>query len=221
MRRLTPDTLRITEQPLVLGMAPSQALPSQSVERADDAANAVQAAFDEARARGFEEGMKDAAREIDRRVEKVAAQLRREQAEETGRLQGRADALHLLSQGMTEALSRFEREVETVSVEVAYAALIRLLGAHADKRDLLQAHCQVVMKEFGDPPATLRVSEQDLELLDLSALAFSVEVDRRLASGQCTVETSRGQFDCGLDVRLEAMTHAFLAGLREHQGAKP
>lgn len=216
-----PDTLRITEQPHTLGKVPLQALPSQPVERADDAAKAAQVAFDEARDRGFEAGMKDAAREIDRRVEVVAAQLRCEQAEEAARMQGRADALHLLSRGMQEALSRFEREVEAVSVEVAYAALIRLLGAHADKRELLQAHCQVVMKEFGDQPATLRVSEQDLELLDLPALGFPVEADRRLASGQCTVETSRGQFDCGLDVRLEAMTYAFLAGLREHQGANP
>lgn len=221
MRRLTPETLRIPDRPLVLGKAPSQAPLHDAAGQAQETGKDLQAAFDEARDRGFDEGMKDAAREIDRRVEKIAGQLRRDQAEEAGRLQERADALRTLAQGMADAMARFEREVEAVSVEVAYAALVRLLGSHADKRDLLQAHCLVVMHEFGEPPATLRVSERDLELLDLAALPFPVESDRRLAPGQCTVETSRGQFDCGLDVRLEAIAHAFLAGLREHRSAKP
>lgn len=220
MRRLTPESLLIPEAPLQLGKTPAQAAFRDASARAEEADKAVQAAFDEARDRGFNEGMKDASREIDRRVEAIAGQLRRDQAEEAGRLQDRAEALQALSSGMADAIERFKQEVEAVSVEVAYAALVRLLGAHADKRDLLQAHCLVVMNEFGEPPATLRVSERDLTLLDLSALPFPVEVDRRLASGQCTVETSRGQFDCGLDVRLEAMAQAFLAGLREHQGIK-
>lgn len=219
MRRLTPETMRTPDQPLVLGKIPARSLTHEPVAQADDASSAVQAAFDEARDRGFDEGMKDAVREIERRVEKIAGQLRREQAEETGKLQDRANALQVLSRGLADAIACFEREVEAVSVEVAYAALIRLLGTHADKRDLLQTQCLVVMNEFGESPATLRVSEYDLELLDIPSLPFPVESDRRLVSGQCTVETSRGEFDCGLDVRLEAITHAFLTGLREHRAA--
>lgn len=220
MRRLTPDTLRIPEQPLLLGKGLAGVPVREVVTPPDDGQKALQVAFDEARDRGFSEGMKDASREIERRVEAVTGRLRQDQFEEATKLQERAQALHVLSQGMAGAMERIQSEVEAIAVEVAYAALIRLLGAHADKRDLLQAHCVVVMNEFGDPPATLRVSERDLELLDLSALPFPVESDRRLAPGQCTVETARGQFDCGLDVRLEAIRHAFLAGLREHQGAK-
>lgn len=217
MRRLMPETLRMPAQPVRLGAAAVQPLPREPVERADDAQQRLQAAFDEARDRGFDEGTKDAAREIDRRVEKIAQQLEREHADETQRLLERESALQRLCDGIADAIERFGSDSEAASVEVAYAALVRLLGASAADRTLLQAHCLTVAREFGDPPATLRVSAHDLELLDIAVLPLPVEPDRRLKSGQCLIETGRGQFDCGLDVRLEAIRQAFLVGLRGHR----
>lgn len=217
MRRLTPETLRMPAQSVRLGVAAVQPLPSESVEHVNDAQQMLQAACDEARDRGFDEGMKDAAREIDRRVEKIAQRLERERADETRRLRERESALQRLCDGMADAIQRFRSDSETASVEVAYAAVVRLLGASAADRKLLQAHCLSVAREFGDPPATLRVSADDLELLDIAALPLPVEPDRRLESGQCLIETGRGQFDCGLDVRLDAIRQAFLSGLRRHR----
>lgn len=219
MRRLMPETLRMPDQPIRLGAAPGQPAPPESIKREDDAKKALQATFDEARDRGFDEGMKDAAREIDRRVEKIAERLEREHADEIGQLQERKDALKRLCDGMVEAIERFGKDGEETVVEAAYVALVRLLGASAADRSLLRAHCVAVIREFGDPPATLRVSERDLELLDVAALSLPVEPDRRLASGQCIIETARGQFDCGLEARLDAIQQAFLAGLREHRSA--
>lgn len=217
MRRLTPETLRMPAQPVRLGVAAVQPLRSESVEHVNDAQQMLQAACDEARDRGFDEGMKDAAREIDRRVEKIAQRLERERTDETRRLRERESALQRLCDGMADAIQRFGSDSETTSVEVAYAAVVRLLGASAADRELLQAHCLSVAREFGDPPATLRVSADDLELLDIAALPLPVEPDRRLESGQCVIETGRGQFDCGLDVRLDAIRQAFLSGLRRHR----
>lgn len=217
MRRLMPEMLLMPAQPVRLGAAVVQPLPRESVERADDTQQRLQAACDEARDRGFDEGMKDAAREIDRRVEKIAQRLEREHADETRRLRERESALQRLCDGIADAIERFGTDSEATSVEVAYAALVRLLGESAADRELLQAHCLSVAREFGDPPASLRVNAHDLELLDIAALPFSVEADRRLESGQCLIETGRGQFDCGLDVRLDAIRQAFLAGLRGHR----
>lgn len=219
MRRLTPETLRIPTQPVRLGAAVAQPIPREPIEREDDAKKMLQTAYDEARDRGFDEGMKDAAREIDRRVEKIAQRLEREHADETRKLQERESALRRLCEGVADAIGNFGKGSEDMAVEAAYAALVRLLGASAADRSLLQTHCLAVIREFGDPPATLRVSEGDLELLDLAALPLPVEADRRLASGQCIIETARGQFDCGLDARLDAIQQAFLTGLREHRSA--
>lgn len=219
MRRLTPETLRTPARPVRLGVSVAPPTPCEPPERADDATDALQAAHDQARDQGFDEGMKDAAREIDRRVEKIAQRLEREHADETRKLQERESALRHLCEGMTEAIEHFGNASEDMAVEAAYAALVRLLGVSAADRSLLQAHCLAVIREFGDPPATLRISERDLELLDVAALPLPVEADRRLAPGECIIETARGQFDCGLDARLDAIQQAFLAGLREHRSA--
>lgn len=218
MRRLSPESLLILDQPVRLGAAPARAAAHGQAETADGKEKKLQAAFDEARDRGFEEGMKDASREIDRRVEKIAQRLQREHADEVGRLQGRADALRKVTEGMAGAMKRFDKDAGEISVEVAYAALVRLLGTSLGKRDLLQEHCRAVIREFGDPPATLKVSEQDLALLDVGAFPLPVESDHRLVSGECVIDAAKGQFDCGLEVRLEAIKQAFLAGLREDRG---
>lgn len=219
MRRLMPEAMRMPDQPVRLGTVPAQPAPREPLNREDDGKQALQNAFDEARDRGFDEGMKDAAREIDRRVETLAKRLEREHADEIGKLQERKDALKRLCEGMSEAIERFGKDGEEVAVEAAYAALVRLLGVSAADRSLLQTHCLAVIREFGDPPATLRVSERDLEFLDVAELPLRVEPDSRLMSGQCIIETARGQFDCGLDARLDAIQQAFLAGLREHRSA--
>lgn len=219
MRRLMPETLDVPARPVRLGAAASPVL--QPVERADDMERRLQEAFDDARDRGFDAGMKDAGREVERRVEKVAERLERDHAGKMRSLQERENALRRLSEGLADAVAGLGRELEAASVEVAYVALARVLGARAAERELVQAHCLAVVHEFGDSTAVLRVSEQDLGLLDPVALSLPVESDRALTPGQCVIETAKGQFDCGLDTRLEAIRQALLAGLREHRVNAP
>jgi flagellar biosynthesis/type III secretory pathway protein FliH len=77
--------------------------------------------------------------------------------------------------------------------------------------------CQRIVHEYGHPPATLRVSESDMQLLAPVEMGIPVEADRRLAPGQCVIDTARGQFESGLDVRLEALRMTLLSTMAEHR----
>lgn len=218
MRRLTPDRLQSPELPVRLG----QPLPNAATPAAvtpDDTTARLQAVFDEARARGFDEGMKDAAREIDRRVERIAQSLKDEHAIAVASLKQAEEAQRQLLEGLQGALRQYADDGEVLAVEVAYAAVARLFSDKAADRNLMLDLCRTVVREFGHPPATLRVSDPDFALLDNAQLDIPVEADRRLAPGQCVIDTARGQFESGLDVRLEAIKQSLLSGLQDYRSA--
>jgi len=118
---------------------------------------------------------------------------------------------------INSSIEKYASESETVAVEVAFASVLRLLGDKFADRSLMPELCHAIASEYGHAAATLHVSEADSPLFESLKIGIEIEVDRRLKSGQCIMETSRGQFDCGLDVRLEALKKAFLSGLNEHR----
>lgn len=220
MRRLTPDLLTSQDAPRTLGTrASSPIVMAGEAEAANLRMREQQSAFAEARERGFAEGGRDAERELERRVEAIATQMRQEHSAELAKLTQERSQLQQLSLGLVGALTEYAGNAESTATEVAYAAVLRLLGEKAVERTLMNELCRLIVREFGHPPATLRVSESDLPLLDTNALSIPVEADRRLQPGQCVIDSARGQVESGLDVRLEALRVALLAGLAEHRSA--
>ena len=216
MRRLSPEQLQPAMRPVRLG-APDETVQAD-IPAADDTAERLQAAFDEARDRGFDEGMKDAAKEVQRRFDRAAQELREAQDKAMAELERKQKALQALLANLPEALNRHAEDCETLSVEVGFAALARLLGELDADRTLMMKLCRSVLRDFGQPSARLRMSEADLALIDANALGVAIEPDRRLAPGACVIETARGQIDSGLDVRLEAIRQGLLQALSEHRG---
>lgn len=215
MRRLSPEQLMPAMRPVRLGLA-DEVVPA-SAAAPDDSAARLQAAFDDARDRGFDEGMKDAVREVQRRVDREAQALRDAQAKAMAELDGKQKSLQALLAALPEALNRHADDCETLAVEVGFAALARLLGDLDADRELMTKLCRAVLRDFGQPSARLRISEADLALIDTAALGVAVEPDRRLAPGACVIETPRGQIDSGLDVRLDAIRQGLLQALSDHR----
>lgn len=218
MRRLTPDRLQDNDAPRTLGATPRANVPAAPAIDPDLAAQRaaaeLAAAKSAAREDGKHEGLRDAEREIAARVEQIEKQLRQQHQAALGELEGERQRLRKLGEGLGTALKVHATASETLAVEVAYAATTRLLGRMAADRTLMMELCRAVVRDYGHPPATLRVNDGDIALLDVAALEIPVEADRRLAPGQCVIDTVRGQFESGLDVRLEALRQALLAGLR-------
>ena len=221
MRRLSPEQLDSSGPPRIL---PARTMVPRGQQDAVDAEpvatiSAAELAMETSRQRGYAEGMKAAEQEIERRYNLLAARLDEEHKSRLQQLQATEHRFLQLMQGLGSALARQADETHTLSVEVAVAAVVRLLGDKADNKTLMPELCQTVIREFGHPPATLRVSESDFALIAEATLNIPVEVDRQLSPGQCVVDTARGQFESGLDVRLEALCEALLAGLADYRSA--
>jgi flagellar assembly protein FliH len=220
MRRLAADRLESMDSPRLLGSSELPSRASQSI--ASDPAESLRAqqklAFDEAGKRGFAEGMKGAESEVGLQVEKIAAHMREEQAVALKRLQVEQEHLKNVASSLQHALAAYVADAELLAVEVAFASVVRLLGDKSADRSLMGELCQRIVHEYGHPPATLRVSEADMPLLESIELGIPLAPDRRLAPGQCVIDTARGQFESGLDVRLEALRKTLLATVAEHRG---
>ena len=219
MQRLTADSQETASAPRRLGVAARAAgTTTPAGPSREEAALAQQKqAFEQAREQGRQQGLADAQAEIKAQVDKIVARMREEHAAALQRMSQQQEELRKVGSALQAALKAFAVDAETLSVEVAFAAVARLLGDKAADRTLMTDLCQRVVQEFGHPTATLRVSESDFALLQGVDVGIPVETDRRLSAGQCVIDTARGQFESGLDVRLDLLRKAVLATVAEHR----
>ncbi len=219
MRRLSADRLESVEKSLLLGQVTASAgkQPAAAPDPAEVLRAQRQQIFDAAREQGFAEGKRDAESEVARQVEAIAGRLRQEHEVALGRLRSERERLENLASSLRNAIIEHAAMAEQDSVEVALAAVVHLLGEKSADRSLMTDLCRRVVHDYGHPPATLRISEADLPLVDGIKFGIPMEVDRRLAPGQCVVDTARGQFESGLDVRLQALCKSLLATVADHR----
>jgi flagellar biosynthesis/type III secretory pathway protein FliH len=175
--------------------------------------------FDAAREQGLREGRTQAETEISRARDDARREIQAAHADEQARLEAmQAEGARLLR--TLEALpAESESAMEELVVEVAYAAVLRILGATSADMSLVRALCQQALADMTQRPVVMRVHPLDADAV--AALAdgsdVRVEADVRLQRGQCRLQTRRGDYDTSLEERLDALKLAFLAGLRETQ----
>lgn len=220
MRRLTADRLESASSPTVLGRVEPAARASETptVDPAAALRAQQEAMFEQARVQGYAKGMSEAEREIAVGIEEVATRLHQDHEAVVAKLRAKEERLRQFMLSLQGAVDTHAEKAETLAVEVAFASVTRLLGEKSADRSLMLELCRAVIREYGHPPATLRLSEADLSLLEPNQLDIPVEVDRRLAPGQCVIDTARGQFETGLDIRLAALSKALLSAIAEHRG---
>ena len=220
MQRLSADSLHADSQRKLVGQQES-GIVSKTDPGLAEAARAHEEKvllFEQAREQGLAEGRKNAEQEIEKRVDEIEARLLQAHQKAVAELKAQQELFQKLILGLKAAVLKHADDAETVAVEVAFASVVRLLGDKAADRSLIVELCAAVSSEYGHGVVTLHVSEADRLMFESVNIGVDIEVDRRLKSGQCIIETTRGQFDCGIDVRLEALKKAFLSGLNEHRG---
>lgn len=166
---------------------------------------------------GLQRAVLEAEAEIQRRVDAVAAQLKAEQEALLAQMQVRLESLNALLAAVRDAARRQAADAEETAVEAAYTATLHLLGEKAAEHELMRELCRHALKAHGQDSITVRLSEADLESLDLQVSDVRFVADRHLRPGQCVIESPRGEFETGLDVRLDALKRAFLDGLAAHR----
>jgi flagellar biosynthesis/type III secretory pathway protein FliH len=171
--------------------------------------------FEAAREQGLADGRARAEAEVRAACEQARRAVRAEHAAEQARLEAAtADATRLV-ESLTHGLAGLEHELQDAVVEVAYASVLRILGAVALDEDLVWVLCRQALSEVAQRPVVVRLHPDDADRA--AALArgddVRVEADNRLARGQCRLQTRRGDYDTSLADRLDALRLALLDGL--------
>jgi flagellar assembly protein FliH len=127
---------------------------------------------------------------------------------------------------MVGALNQTRRtlqdENEDMLVEIAFAAVCRMIGATQSSRDGVVAMVQALLGAERDPSQLcVRLHPADLALLSGAATGLdgriNLQADASIEIGGCLIETARGTLDARLELQLQHLRAALLAA-RELRG---
>jgi flagellar assembly protein FliH len=158
--------------------------------------------------------------------------LRREAFDEgyrDGRGEGEKDAraehaaelqtLQALARSVRDALGQGIEGVEDALVEIAFAAVCKVLGRAAASEEGVRAMVREAMSEVRSRDGVvLRVSPREHAAFQ-GQLGAELEVvaDERVAAGGCLIETTGGTLDARLDIQLRRLADT-LTRARQAQG---
>lgn len=170
---------------------------------------------------GFEQGYRDGLRQARAELEGVAAEARTEWEQQAQAalddaqeaLRAERERLVAMAEALAAALDEDLRWAESAAVEMAYAAMLHVLGDKAADRSLVAALCDQARRELGGGVVSVRVAEADAAALRDLAGGIPVVADASLPAGSCVLESRRGRFDAGLEAHLEQLRKALLAAL--------
>jgi flagellar biosynthesis/type III secretory pathway protein FliH len=121
-----------------------------------------------------------------------------------------------LVRNLDAEISALDERLDEVVVETAYAALVRMLGSVAAEGTLMRELCVQALLDYRQRPVVLKVAPGAVaDVVELAEPdAIRVVADARLAMGECRLETHKGDYETGIEVRLEGLKQAFLRSLR-------
>jgi flagellar biosynthesis/type III secretory pathway protein FliH len=171
---------------------------------------------------GFEQGYRDGLRQARAELEEAAsrarddwerkAQAALDDARESLRIE--RERLASVADALGEALEEDRRWAESAAAEMAYRAILHVLGDKAADRSLVQALCAQARRELDGELVSVRVAIADAAaLMDLPG-GVSIVADDALVPGSCVLESRRGRFDAGLEMRLEQLRRALIDALQ-------
>lgn len=216
MRRIGADSAAA----LPLWTAPAVQVAVEVDSSAEETARLLQAQHADALDRGFQEGLErglakaqEAAREQhlvwQQRSEAELARTRAQYDQARGKLEALAASLSM-------RMDSERYRAEEIAIEVAYSAVVRVLGEEYDAGDLMPNLVRHAMKELTAEVDSIVLSKDDADALS-QIDGVQVVVDPHLQSGQCRLQTRFGSRDIGLDVRLDMLRMALLTGLGQYR----
>lgn len=107
-------------------------------------------------------------------------------------------------------------QAEDMLVEVAYAAVCRIIGTAATNRAvLLEMVRGVAQDEYATQPLCLRLHPQDLAMLQQDAniidARITLQFDSSVVLGGCLIDSDRGTLDARLETQLARLAEALVA----------
>jgi flagellar assembly protein FliH len=204
--------------------------PRQEASASNDAAHAQQrlaeaqrqqqVELESQRERGYQAGMAEGKAKAEKYAQAELTTVKKRLEAEWAKAQEHLDeervALQALAARLELVLVEAERAAEEAAVHAAYAALVRILGTREAEGGLMRDLCRQALSDAGGETHVLWVCELDhASLGDLTSA--ELRIDPALERGQVRLQSRLGHYDTGLDVRLEQIRQAFLAGLVLHR----
>jgi len=195
-RREEPLPLEIPSPAPLVPAAASFIEPAAPVEDPREA-------LDELRRQAAQEGYREGLERGEREAQASLAEEQASLARETERLRG-------LAASVDEALERAIGGAEDAMVEIAFAAVCKVLGEAAASEEGVRAMVQQAMREVrAKENMVLRVAPADYErLAKLSngeGARLELVADERVTLGGCLIETAGGTLDARLEVQLRQL----------------
>lgn len=154
---------------------------------------------------GAEEESREAARKLEEEYQARLANLDKERANISRALKQLASAENDLREHRDGLL----RELEPAVVEIALAAVLKILGQAVKEQTVIRRIVNTQLSKASKMrPVRVRISAQDFELLAAQremqddAVAALFAPDAALASGEIFIETEHGTIDAGLDRQI-------------------
>lgn len=217
MKRISPADARIVAltsallAPVLDAGTSSEPVPDPQAQREQERRTAFEAAY----AEGHAQGLSNAELEIRQRAEAAERAIEASHAESARKLEVDRERLSELLRGLARAQDAHDARVGEIAAEIAYAALLKVLGENAGEQPAILRVCQQALFDFRLRPVAVRVATSDADALAGLAEPDVVRIlaDPALSAGQCRLETHKGTYETGLEIRLEAMKQAFLQGI--------
>jgi flagellar assembly protein FliH len=127
-----------------------------------------------------------------------------------------AAAIQQLGEQLTALDGQLKASAEVIAIDLAWAALMRLLGEGSGKREYVAAMVRNVLDQ-ARPQAIVRIglSAQDLAVLQADGApefsSFTLVADERVEAGGCMIETAAGGLDGRLETQLQLLRQVLLA----------
>lgn len=148
----------------------------------------------------------------------------RQDADEATRT--KAGALDTLAAAIAEAVARHGAAVEAGAIDIAFAALLRLIGQSAGDLAVVTDTVRRVLEQAPERALqAIRLSPADHALVvegghDLSPANVLLLADERVSAGGCIIDTDAGSLDGRLDTQLFELK-TMLVELHRARGAQP
>lgn len=211
-------------EPRVGGAAAITAVPTPHpddvrVTLREHFAEELEALRDESRRQGRQAAEADFKTSLQQHEAEFEKQLAAEQDRRDREAKAAVAALAQLADGLRQEAAALRLAAEGAALEIAYQAVLKLLGREATERELLVSLVAQALHEHRlGGPVTVQVAPSDAARLQgvcVEGIDAVFVANAELVPGDCRIAFGEGRLDAGLAQQLTRLRDLFLEGL-EH-----